>query len=167
MIRNTEKLIRDFKNNPRMDGTILASYCRITSLYGDRNDAAALFRLFAEEPYFDMKDIMRLDLHKGETLEVEALIVHSLQVLHDLMEVKLIDDLHPPRFAATNNERFSDLYAQLFQWSNEYEDDSMIGRIQHVLGYDHPMVNQYIVLRTRMEMAIRREMELEALRLQP
>ncbi|MBX4148992.1 hypothetical protein [Paenibacillus lautus] len=354
MIRNTEKLIRDFKNNPRMDGTILASYCRITSLYGDRNDAAALFRLFAEEPsdykrsllldpimrcgdqelaediarvcfdgkklkenmpgdilhvlgYLDhdrmmdymvasitandwylskaaciglmhlpceryaeifadelervygqplfpeflpalcfkftdarmvprlmewgeqastdcnaglilgiaafgrsqqakvrrilmepkwemdatgtgshwwgymsmqmsevtfsqlishMKDRMPLDLHKNETLEGEAFIVHSLQVLHDLMEVKLSDDLHPLRFAATNNERFSDLYAQLFQWSNEYEDDSMIGRIQHVLGYDHPMVNQYIVLRTRMEMAIRREMELEALRLQ-
>lgn len=70
---------------------------------------------------------MRLDLHKGEMLEVEALIVHGLQVLHDLMEVKLSDDLHPLGFAATNNE----------------------------------------LLRTRMEMAIRREMELEALRLQP
>lgn len=127
MMRNTDKLIRDFKNNPRMDGTILASYCRITSLYGDWNDAAVLFRLFAEEPFSDMKDIMRLDLHKGERLEVEALIVHGLQVLHDLMEAKLSDDLHPLRFAATNNE----------------------------------------LLRTRMEMAIGREMELEAVRLQP
>jgi hypothetical protein len=71
------------------------------------------------------------------------------------------------RFAATNDELFSDLYAQLFQWSNEYEDDSVTGRIQHVLGYDHPLLNQYIVLRTRMEMAIHREMELLALRLQP
>lgn len=355
MIRNTEKLIREFKNNPRMDGTILASYCRITSLYGDRNDAAALFRLFAEEPsdykrsllldpimrcgderlaeeiahvcfdgkklkenmpgdilhvlgflgydrmmdymvecitandwylskaaciglmhlpcerygeiladevervygqplfpellpalcfkftnarivprlmewgkqassdcnaglilgiaafgrsqqaqirrilmepkwemcatgtgshwwgymsmqmseitfsqlISDMKDRMPLDLHKGETLEAESLIVHRLQVLHDLMEVKLSDNLHPLRFAATNKELFSDLYTQLFQWSNEYKDDSMTGLIQHVLGYDHRLLNQYILLRTRMEMAIHREMELEALRLQP
>ena len=44
----------------------------------------------------DMLDIMPLDLHKVETLEVETLIVHGLQVLHDLMEVKLSDDLHPP-----------------------------------------------------------------------
>lgn len=354
MIRNTEKLIRELKNNPRIDGTILASYCRITSLYGDRDDAAALFRQFAEEPsdykrsllldpimrcgdqklaeeiahvcfdgkklkenmpgdmlhvlgymgydrmmdymvecitandwylskaaciglmhlpcerygeilademervygqplfseflpalsfkftdtrivprlmewgelassdcnaglilgiaafgrsqqaqirrilmepkwemyasgtgshwwgymsmqmsevtfsqlISDMKDRMPLDLQQGETLEAESLIVHRLQVLHDLMDVKLSADLHPLRFAATNDELFSDLYAQLFQWSNEYEDDSVTGRIQHVLGYDHPLLNQYILLRTRMEMAIHREMELEALRLQ-
>ena len=43
----------------------------------------------------DMLDIMPLDLHKVETLEVETLIVHGLQVPHDLMEVKLSDDLHP------------------------------------------------------------------------
>lgn len=72
-----------------------------------------------------MKDIMRLDLHKDERLEVEALIVHGLQVLHDLMEAKLSDDPHPLRFAATDNE----------------------------------------LLRTTMEMAIGREMELEVVRL--
>lgn len=355
MIWNTEKLIREFKNNPRMDGAILASYCRITSLYGDRNDAAALFRLFAEEPsdykrsllldpimrcgdqelaediayvcfdgkklkenmpgdilhvlgymgydrimdymvecitandwylskaaciglmhlpcecygeilhdelkrvygqplfpeflpalcfkftdarmvsrlmewgeqassdcnaglilgiaafgrsqqaqikrilmepkwemdaigtgshwwgymsmpmsevtfsqlIADMKASMPLDIHTGETLEAESLIVHRLQVLHDLMEVKLSNDLHPLRFAVTNVELLSDLYGQLFQWSNEYEDDSMTGRIQHVLGYGHSLLSQYILLRTKMEMAIHWEMELEAVRIQP
>lgn len=88
-------------------------------------------------------------------------------MLHDLMEAKLSDHLHPLRFIATNKELFSDLYTQLFQWSNEYKDDSMTGRIQLVLGCDHPLLNQYILLRTRMEMTIHREMELEALRLQP
>ncbi|MGG4342219.1 hypothetical protein [Paenibacillus lautus] len=87
-----------------------------------------------------------------------SLIVHRLQVLHDLMQVKLSDNLQPLCFAVTNKELFSDLYTQLFQWSNEYKDDSMTGRIQHVLGYDHPLLNQYILLRTRMEMAIHREM---------
>lgn len=50
MIQTTEELIQQLKTDPRTDAGILAAYCRIISLYGDEEDAAALFRVFAEDP---------------------------------------------------------------------------------------------------------------------
>lgn len=50
MIPNTEKLIQRLRSDPRIDASIIAAHCRITSIYGDKEDAAALFRTFAEQP---------------------------------------------------------------------------------------------------------------------
>lgn len=50
MIQNTEKLIQLLRSGQKIDAGNLASYCRLTSKYGDREDAVALFRVFAEHP---------------------------------------------------------------------------------------------------------------------
>ncbi|GIP24487.1 hypothetical protein [Paenibacillus sp. J22TS3] len=60
MIPNTEKLIQLLKSGQKTDASVLASYCRITSKYGDREDAAALFQMFTEHAS-DYKYTLLLD----------------------------------------------------------------------------------------------------------
>ncbi|MBE1443047.1 hypothetical protein [Paenibacillus sp. OAS669] len=60
MIPNTEKLIQLLRSGQKIDATVLESYCRITAKYGDREDAAALFQMFAEHPS-DYRYVMLLD----------------------------------------------------------------------------------------------------------
>lgn len=91
----------------------------------------------------------------------ERTLEHRLDVLHDLLELKLADVPHPVRFSPLNQESVIELYQELFQWSDEHEDDSVTGRISTYLGYNHRLMEKYMQLRTRMEMGIKQELELE------
>lgn len=88
---------------------------------------------------------------------------YELEVLHDLLELKLADDPHPARFSPLNPESVTDLYQKVFQWSSEHNDDSVPGRISSCLGYKHPLLYKYMHLRFKMELGMRQELELQAL----
>ncbi|KHF34088.1 hypothetical protein CM49_03599 [Paenibacillus sp. P1XP2] len=44
MIQTTKELIHRLEADPRTDSAIITAYCRIISVYGDDEDARALFR---------------------------------------------------------------------------------------------------------------------------
>lgn len=91
----------------------------------------------------------------------ERTMEHWLHCLLDLLELKLADIPHPIRFSPLNQESIIDLYQELFQWSNEHEDDSVTGRINTYFGYDHPLMEKYMQLKTKMEIGIKQELELQ------
>ncbi|GAB1155223.1 hypothetical protein YWY31_12480 [Paenibacillus illinoisensis] len=57
-----------------------------------------------------------------------------------------------------------DLYHQLFSWSTPHVDDSILSVIAQQLGMDHVLVERYNQLRSRMELYVSHEIELDALR---
>ena len=89
---------------------------------------------------------------------------HRFQVLHDLLHLKLEFVAHPLRYAPENQESMMDLYQQLFSWSTQHGDDSIIGVIIHTLGMDHVLVERYNQLRSRMELSVSHEIEMDAVR---
>lgn len=60
MIQTTKELIHRLEADPRTDSAIITAYCRIISVYGDDEDARALFRVFAEDPS-DYRRVLLLD----------------------------------------------------------------------------------------------------------
>lgn len=102
-------------------------------------------------------------MQHADSFPDERTMEHWLHVLHDLLELKLLNDPHPIRYAPINQESIIDLYRELFQWGSEHEDDSLTGLISNFLGFDHPLMEKYAQLRTRMEMGIRQKLEFEAM----
>lgn len=109
-----------------------------------------------------LKDQTPVVQEQADCIPDKRTMEHRLDVLHDLLELKLIGDPNPVRFAPLNQERITSLYQDLFQWSNEHEDDSVTGRISSYLGYGHPLLEKYTQLRMRMEMGMKQELELQA-----
>ncbi|NMF00207.1 hypothetical protein [Aneurinibacillus aneurinilyticus] len=109
-----------------------------------------------------LKDQTPVVQEHAECIPDKRTLEHRFHVLHDLLELKLIDDPNPVRFAPLNQESVIELYKELFQWSNEHKDDSVTGRINTYFEYDHPLMEKYMQLRIRMEMGIKQELELQA-----
>ncbi|WP_068505691.1 hypothetical protein [Paenibacillus kribbensis] len=89
---------------------------------------------------------------------------YRLDVLYEMLELKLGYTARPIRFARSNEESFGQLYSDLFSWSTEHRDDSMMGWMTEQLGYRHRMLDQYHELRKRVEMKIVHEIELRHVR---
>ncbi|WDM22220.1 hypothetical protein [Paenibacillus polymyxa] len=92
--------------------------------------------------------------------DVQAL-EYRLDVLYEMLELKLSYTARPIRFARSNEEPFGQLYSDLFSWSNEHHDDSLMGWMTERLGYRHQLLDQYHELRKRVETKMVHEIELE------
>ncbi|MFK0521434.1 hypothetical protein ACINKY_04410 [Paenibacillus illinoisensis] len=99
---------------------------------------------------------------EGLTRSVAA--EHRFHVFHDLLQLKLESVSHPLRYVMESQESMLNLYQQLFSWSTPHVDDSILGVIAQALGTDHVLVERYNQLRSRMELYVRHEIELDALR---
>ncbi|MGM1048061.1 MAG: hypothetical protein ACQEXX_18230 [Bacillota bacterium] len=124
--------------------------------------AMQMVKLTFSELISDLKDRTPIGENNEDGIEDERMIEHRFDVLHDLLELKLVGDPHSVRFSPLNQERITDLYQELFQWSNEHTDDSVTGRISSCLGYRHPLLEKYMQLRMKTEMGMRQELELQA-----
>ncbi|MGQ3481543.1 hypothetical protein [Paenibacillus sp. TY11] len=107
-----------------------------------------------------IQDIKSYDASKED---VEAL-EYRLDVLYEMLELKLSYTARPIRFARSNEESFSQLYSNLFSWSTEHHDDSIVGWMNEQLGYEHRLLEQYNELRKRVEIKMVHEIELEHVR---
>ncbi|MDY7993789.1 hypothetical protein UY286_24300 [Paenibacillus polymyxa] len=92
--------------------------------------------------------------------DVQAL-EYRLDVLYEMLELKLSYTARPIRFARSNEESFGQLYSDLFSWSTEHHDDSLMGWMTERLGYRHQLLDQYHELRKRVEIKMVHEIELE------
>ncbi|WCM61549.1 hypothetical protein [Paenibacillus polymyxa] len=104
-----------------------------------------------------VQDIKSYDTSKEDVQALE----HRLDVLYEMLELKLSYTARPIRFARSNEESFSQLYSDLFSWSNEHHDDSIIGWINEQLGVGHRLLERYYDLRKRIEIKMVHEIELE------
>jgi len=88
---------------------------------------------------------------------------YRLDVLSELLECKLTFNNQPIRFTLTNNESTVDIYRDLFDWSNEDKDDSIIGIISNTLEQEVELLNKYYHLREKLEMKIEHSIEVDHL----
>lgn len=95
--------------------------------------------------------------------DVQAL-EYRLDVLYEMLELKLSYTARPIRFARSNEESFGQLYSDLFSWSTEHHDDSLMGWMTERLGYRHQLLDQYHELSKRVEIKMVHEIELEHVR---
>lgn len=56
-----------------------------------------------------------------------------------------------------------DIYRELFDWSNEDKDDSIIGIISNTLEQEVELLNKYDQLREKLEMKIEHSIEIDHL----
>uniref|UniRef100_A0AAE9L5Z0 Uncharacterized protein n=1 Tax=Paenibacillus polymyxa TaxID=1406 RepID=A0AAE9L5Z0_PAEPO len=92
-----------------------------------------------------VQDIKSYDASKEDVQALE----YRLEVLHEMLELKLSYTARPIRFARSNEEPFGQLYSDLFSWSNEHHDDSIIGWMNEQLGVEHRLLDQYDELRKK------------------
>ncbi len=104
-----------------------------------------------------VQDIKSYDTSKKDVQTLE----YRLDVLHEMLELKLSYTARPIRFARSNEESFGQLYSDLFSWSNEHHDDSIIGWMNEQLGVEHRLLERYYELRKRIEIKMVHEIELE------
>lgn len=104
-----------------------------------------------------VQDIKSYDASKEDVQALE----YRLDVLHEMLELKLSYTARPIRFARSNEESFGQLYSDLFSWSNEHHDDSIIGWMNEQLGVEHRLLERYYELRKRIEIKMVHEIELE------
>ncbi|MDQ0050849.1 hypothetical protein J2T18_005192 [Paenibacillus polymyxa] len=104
-----------------------------------------------------IQDIKSYDASKEDVQALE----YRLDVLYEMLELKLSYTARPIRFARSNEESFGQLYSDLFSWSNEHHDDSMIGWMNEQLGGEHRLLERYYELRKRVEIEMVHEIELE------
>ncbi|MBE0339007.1 hypothetical protein [Paenibacillus sp. 23TSA30-6] len=98
------------------------------------------------------------------SIEGVQALEYCLDVLCVMLELKLSYTARPIRFARSNEESFGELYRDLFSWSTEHQDDSIVGWITDHFGYEHPLLDQYNELRKRFEIKMWHEIELEHVR---
>ncbi len=124
-----------------------------------------MVKLSFRELISDIKNDTPLEQENRDSGEVDKqLIEHKLDVLHDLLDLKLSHPLSSLRFVQEVQEDLMELYTQLFEWSTEHQDDSLTGRIGYYFGHDHPLADKYLQLSKRMEEGIFRELEREIFR---
>lgn len=104
-----------------------------------------------------VQDIKSYDASKEDVQALE----YRLDVLYEMLELKLSYTARPIRFARSNEESFGQLYSDLFSWSNEHHDDSIIGWMNEQLGVEHRLLERYYELRKRVEIKMVHEIELE------
>ncbi|APB73163.1 hypothetical protein PPYC1_23640 [Paenibacillus polymyxa] len=104
-----------------------------------------------------VQDIKSYDASKEDVQVLE----YRLDVLYEMLELKLSYTARPIRFARSNEESFGQLYSDLFSWSNEHHDDSIIGWMNEQLGVEHRLLERYYELRKRVEIKMVHEIELE------
>ncbi|AHM63841.1 hypothetical protein ABFY57_08170 [Paenibacillus polymyxa] len=104
-----------------------------------------------------IQDIKSYDVFKAGVQALE----YRLDVLYEMLELKLSYRARPIRFARCNEESFAQIYSDLFSWSTEHKDDSMIGWMNEHLGYEHRLLEQYDEIRKRIEIKMVHEIELE------
>jgi len=104
-----------------------------------------------------VQDIKSYDASKEDVQALE----YRLDVLYEMLELKLSYTARPIRFARSNEESFGQLYSDLFSWSNEHHDDSIIGWMNEQLGAEHRLLERYHELRKRVEIKMVHEIELE------
>ncbi|OMF39823.1 MULTISPECIES: hypothetical protein [Paenibacillus] len=104
-----------------------------------------------------VQDIKSHDASKEDVQVLE----YRLDVLYEMLELKLSYTARPIRFARSNEESFGQLYSDLFSWSNEHHDDSIIGWMNEQLGVEHRLLERYYELRKRVEIKMVHEIELE------
>ncbi|URJ47724.1 hypothetical protein MF628_002424 [Paenibacillus polymyxa] len=107
-----------------------------------------------------VQDIKSYDASKEDVQVLE----YRLDVLYEMLELKLSYTARPIRFARSNEESFGQLYRDLFSWSNEHHDDSIIGWMNEQLGVEHRLLERYYELRKRVEIKMVHEIELEHVR---
>ncbi|OUS75743.1 hypothetical protein B1748_15045 [Paenibacillus sp. MY03] len=88
---------------------------------------------------------------------------YRLEVLAELLACKLSNhhQQQPIRFSINNNETTADIYLDLFGWSKDGHDDSVIGLISNNLEDEDELLNRYYHLRDRLEMKIEHQIELD------
>lgn len=104
-----------------------------------------------------VQDIKSYDASKEDVQALE----YRLDVLYEMLELKLSYTARPIRFSRSNEESFGQLYSDLFSWSNEHHDDSIIGWMNEQLGVEHRLLERYYELRKRVEIKMVHEIELE------
>ncbi|WP_025677197.1 hypothetical protein [Paenibacillus polymyxa] len=104
-----------------------------------------------------IQDIKSYDASKAGVQDLE----YRLEVLYEMLELKLSYRVQPIRFARRNEESIAQIYSDLFSWSTEHKDDSIIGWMNDNLGYKHRLLKQYDELRKRVEIKMVHEIELE------
>lgn len=87
-----------------------------------------------------IQDIKSYDASKEDVQALE----YRLDVLYEMLELKLSYTARPIRFARSNEESFGQLYSDLFSWSNEHHDDSMIGWMNEQLGVSTDCWNDFM-----------------------
>lgn len=92
-----------------------------------------------------VQDIKSNDASKEDVQALE----YRLDVLCEMLELKLSYTARPIRFARSNEESFGQLYSDLFSWSNEHHDDSIVGWMNEQLGVEHRLLDQYDELRKK------------------
>ncbi|MDY8025908.1 hypothetical protein [Paenibacillus polymyxa] len=107
-----------------------------------------------------VQDIKSYDASKEDVQALE----YRLDVLCEMLELKLSYTARPIRFARSNEESFRQLYSDLFSWSNEHHDDSIVGWMNEQLGVEHRLLDQYDELRKKIEIKMVHEIELEHVR---
>ncbi|MFC4777285.1 hypothetical protein ACFO9Q_10875 [Paenibacillus sp. GCM10023252] len=89
---------------------------------------------------------------------------YRLDVLSELLECKLTFKKQPIRFTETNKESIADIYRDLFDWSDDDKDDSIIGIISNTLEQEVELLDKYYHLREKIEMKIEHNIEVDLLR---
>jgi hypothetical protein len=64
----------------------------------------------------------------------KQVLYYRLDVLSEMLACKLAFNDKPLRFTLTNYESLFEIYSELFDWSSEDEDDSILGVISNTLG---------------------------------
>lgn len=125
-----------------------------------------MVKLSFRELILDIKKDTPLEQEERDSEETDMrLVEHKLDVLHDLLDLKLSRALSPLRFVQGVQEDLTQLYTLMFEWSTVHRDDSFLGRIGRYFGQDHPLVNKYFQLSKRMEEGIFRELERDLLQM--
>lgn len=101
------------------------------------------------------------DIKRDQNVSKQDLY-YRLDVLSEMLVCKLAFNDKPLRFTLTNKESFVDIYSELFDWSSEDEDDSIIGIISNTLE-EVELLNKYYHLRERFEMRMEHIIEVDHL----
>ncbi|MCE5168741.1 hypothetical protein LQV63_05370 [Paenibacillus profundus] len=101
--------------------------------------------------------------HAPVFMEDRTELDYRLDVLYEMLSLKLTYHKQPIRFACQNNESIREIYQDLFSWPTPHKDESIIGLIIDHFGLQNSLLEKYYELRNRFELKIDHEIELEHL----
>ncbi|MBN3523269.1 hypothetical protein [Paenibacillus apiarius] len=109
------------------------------------------------------KELIRDIKNEAALMSDKTELDYRLEVLYEMLSLKLTYHRQPIRFARQNNESVREIYEELFSWPNPDKDESIIGLIIDHFGLGNRLLEKYYELRNRCELKIDHEIELEHL----